>query len=306
MRVLYVNPMGGDEVNPAIDAIAYGLQAVLDEAGIEMPQLVADFREPDVVARTGDAIDRGVAAGVDGIAFYALDPSGPREAVARAREAGIPVFSFVRPHFPVDASVVFPNFNHGLLMAEWLAERLPEGAKVAIIGGPDTPDDSEEVAGMLFAFPRHGVQVVNDPTQPEWCNLTDVASGGYEVANKVLDSYDDLDALVPYNDETMLGTVRALQERDRLGGIAVISRNGSPQAVEMVRQGTTLGTWDLDASGIGTTLGDLVVRRLKGGEPLDGEIGISPVGRMIDRAAVDRWKPWTERIRVRPFTIGLD
>ena len=304
LRALYVNPMEG-EVNPAIDAIAYGLQHSLDQAGIDTRMLVADFRDPDCVARTGAAIRAGTAARVDAIAFYALDPTGPAEAVAEARAAGLPVFTFVRPFFPVNAAVLYPNFNHGVCMAEWLSERLPAGARVAIIGGPDTPDDAEEVAGLLYAFVRRGVNVVNDPTDRAWCNLTDVSSGGKEVTLRLLEGHRQLDGLVPYNDETMLGALEAFDEVGRPDGLQLISRNGSPQAVEQVRAGRSQGTWDLDASGIGTTLGDLVVHHLTV-EPLDDHLGISPVGRMVHAANVASWRPWTDRISVRPFTIGLD
>jgi ABC-type sugar transport system substrate-binding protein len=303
LRTLYVNPMEGD-VNPAIDAIAYGLQHSLDQAGIDMRMLVADFRDPDCIGRTGAAIRAGVAAHVDAIAFYALDPNGPAEPVAEARAAGIPVFSFVRPFFPVNAAVLFPNFNHGVCMAEWLSDRLPQGAQVAIIGGPDTPDDAEEVAGLTYAFARQGVVVVNDPTNRTWCNLTDVASGGKDVTLRLLKEHPRLDGLVPYNDETMLGALDAFDEVGRPEGLQLISRNGSPEAVEQVRAGRSQGTWDLDASGIGTTLGDLVVRHLTA-EPLDGHLGISPVGRMIHADNLDTWRPWTDRISVRPFSYGL-
>jgi ABC-type sugar transport system substrate-binding protein len=306
MRALYVNPMTGDEVNPAIDAIAYGLQHVLDEAGIDLRQRPADFRRPDCLEQTAAVIRAGLDAGVETVCFYALDPSGPADAGAEARAAGVPVMTFVRPSFPVDAAVIYPNFTHGQLMAEFLVERLPAGSTVCIIGGPDTPDDAEEVAGLLFVFRRHGIEVLNDPTDPQWCNLTDVASGGYEVASRLLEKFDRFTALVPYNDESMLGAVRALEERGRLPDVQVISRNGSPEAVEMVRRGKTAGTWDLDAPGIGTTLGDLVVRQLQGGEQLDGHLAVSPVGRMITRETLDRWKPWTERVRYRPFTFGFD
>jgi ABC-type sugar transport system substrate-binding protein len=304
VRVLYVNPMEG-ETNPAIDAISFGLQHSLHRAGMEMRTLYADFRLPDCIDRTGAAIDAGVAAGVDGIAYYSLDPRGPAEPVAGARAAGIPVFTFVRPLFPVNVAVLFPNFNHGVLMAEWLVPQLPAGAQVGIIGGPDTPDDAEEVAGLLYTFRRSGVTIVNDPTDQQWCNLVDVASGGAEVAARLLDLHPGLDALVPYNDETMLGSLEAIDDRGRLGKITVISRNGSPEAVAKVRAGITAGTWDLDASGIGTTLGDLVVRHLQG-DPLDGFLGISPVGRMIHRGNVDTWTPWSARIVCTPFVVGLD
>lgn len=304
MRVLYVNPMVGD-VNPAIDAIGLGLQHALHAADIAMRTIGADFRDPDCVAATDAAIRAGTAAGVDAIAFYALDPHGPAAAVAEARGAGIPVFTFVRPFFTVNAAVLFPNFNHGVLMAEWLGERLAPASRVGIIGGPDTPDDAEEVAGLRYAFGRQGINVVNDATDPAWCNLTDVAAGGEEVAARLLTTYDGLDALVPYNDETMLGTLAALDRLGRPDGLWVISRNGSPEAVDEVRAGRSQGTWDLDASGIGTTLGDLVVRHLTMA-PIDEVLGISPVGRMIHAANVDTWRPWSERITYEPFTFGLE
>ncbi len=292
MRVLYVNPMEG-EVNPAIDTIAYGLQHSLDNAGIDVRMLVADFRDPDCPARTAAAIQAGIDARVDGIAFYALDPSEPAEAVAAARAAGIPVFTFVRPYFPVNVAVLYPNFNHGVLMAEWLSERLPTKSRVAIIGGPDTPDDAEEVAGLLYAFRRSGVTVANDPTDPTWCNLTDVTSGGEEVTIRVLAQHEPLHGLVPYNDETMLGAIAAFDKVGRPDDLSLISRNGSPPAVAEVGAGRLQGTWDLDASGIGTTLGDLIVRHLTVGS--DGRIPRNQPGRADDPrrqrrdvAAVDR------------------
>jgi ABC-type sugar transport system substrate-binding protein len=304
MRVLYVNPMEG-EVNPAIDAIAYGLQHSLDHAGIDVRMLLADFRDPQCAARTAAAIHAGIDAGVDGIAYYALDPTEPAAAVAAARAAGIPVFTFVRPFFPVNSALLYPNFNHGVCMAEWLSERLAGDASVAIIGGPDTPDDAEEVAGLLYAFRRRGIGVANDPTDSAWCNLTDVASGGEEVTIRLLERFQHLDALVPYNDETMLGALAAFDRVGRPDGLTLISRNGSPQAVDEVRAGRAQGTWDLDASGIGTSLGDAIVHHFTV-EPLDGHLGISPVGAMIHAGNLDRWRPWTDRIDVRPFTFGLD
>lgn len=99
-RVLYVNPIQLD-ANPAIDAIAYGLQHVLRGAGIELRVLFADFREPGYRHRYQAAIEEGIAARVDGMVIYVINPSLFGDAVATARAAGIPVFTFVRPQYPV-------------------------------------------------------------------------------------------------------------------------------------------------------------------------------------------------------------
>ena len=305
-RVLYVNPIPLDG-NPAIDALGYGLQHALHAADIEMPVLFGDFREPDHTQRCETAIDEGIAAGVDGIVIYALDPSAFGEPVARARAAGIAVFSFVRPHYPVNASVVYPNFNHGVFMAEHLASLLRAGSGVAVIGGPDTVDDTEEVAGLVFALDRSHCRLLNDPFERRYCNVQDVSAGARAPMLGLLDEFpgEQLRGLIPYNDETMLGCLPVLEERGRSGDIKIISRNGSPQAVEAVRAGQSDGTWDLDASGIGTSLGNLVVRHLVGGEHLNGYMTMSPIGRMITVENIDSWRPWTERIELTPMSEGL-
>ena len=305
-RVLYINPIPLDG-NPAIDALGYGLQHALHAADIEMPVLFGDFREPDHTQRCETAINDGIAAGVDGIIIYALDPTTFGEPVARARAAGIAVFSFVRPHYPVNASVVYPNFNHGVFMAEHLASLLPAGAGVGVIGGPDTVDDTEEVAGLVFALNRSHCRLLNDPFERRYCNVQDVSAGGRAPTLGLLDEFrgEQLRGLIPYNDETMLGCLPVLEERGRSGDIKIVSRNGSPQAVDALRAGKTDGTWDLDASGIGTTLGDLVVRHLVGDEELDGYMTMSPIGRMITADNIDSWRPWTERIELTPMSEGL-
>jgi len=87
--------------------------------------------------------------------------------------------------------------------------------------------------------------------------------------------------------------------------MTIVCRNGSPAAVAVVRQGQIAGTWDLDASGIGTTLGELIVRHLQGGEKLEGFMAMSPVGRIITQANLDTWRPWSQRVRWAPLKIGL-
>jgi ABC-type sugar transport system substrate-binding protein len=303
-RVLYVSPLALDG-NPAIDAIAYGLQHALHAATIELRVLIADFTAADYRRQYEDAIVAGIAAGVDAIVIYVIAPSAFREPVARARAAGIPVFTFVRPHYPVNGSVIYPNFNQGVFMAEHLASLLPEGSGVAVIGGPHSVDDAEEVAGVIFALRSSHCTLLNDPTQSRYCNLTDVAAGAREPMSRLLAEFPRIDGLIPYNDETMHGALACLEETGRAHEAKIVCRNGSPGAVEAVRQGRIDGTWDLDASGIGTTLGEVVRRHLTNQERCEEFLLMSPVGRMVTRANIDTWRPWSERVRWMPLTLGL-
>lgn len=304
MRALYVAPMAFGE-NPTVDAVAQGLHDRLAEHDIELRVVVAEFRSPKWPGSANDAFRDGIRAGVDAIVAWLVRPEEPAEGVAEARAHGIPVVTLERPQFFVDASLVWPNFNHGVYMAQHLATLLEPGAEVAIIGGPEVVDDTELVLGLVHGVKEAGLKLVNDPWLPRYRNTTDVASGGKVAALAVLEDHPRLDGLIPFNDETMLGTVDALREVGRLGEPRMVSRNGAPWAVQAVRDGLTDGTWDIEAPTIGQMLGDMIVRKLVHGQPLDGLCQASPIGRMITPELAKSWVPWNERRTSTPLHEGL-
>ena len=303
MTVLYVNPMPYG-ANAAVDATAHGLDSALAEAGVELRLLYADFADPGWRDLATEAVDAGIAAGVQAIVLWIIDPAVPAAAVGRARAAGIPVVTLERPQFAVDAAVVYPNFNHGVYMSEYLATLLPPGARVAVVGGPDVVDDNELMLGLLHGLRTSGLTRVNDPEDPRYKNTTDVALGGKEKTANILADFDHLDGLIPFNDETLLGAVEALREAGRLGEMKMVSRNGTPAAVELIRAGLHHGTWDIDGPGIGETAAGLVLRALAG-EDLDELCVASPIGRMITAERASSWVPWDQRIARRSLRTGL-
>src|SRR5262249_52591380 len=155
--------------------------------GIEMRVLVADFRDPDCDTLTATAMKAGVEAGVDAVMIYALTPTRSADAVPGIRAGGMPVFSFTRPLYPVNGSVLYPTFNHGLLMVEHMAKLVPAGASVGVLGGPDTVDDVEECVGIAHGAKIVGLNVVNDPYDPRYDNVSDVSEMGRVVAGNLLD-----------------------------------------------------------------------------------------------------------------------
>lgn len=303
MRALYVSPMPYG-ANAAVDAIGHGLQSRLASRDIELRVTYADFASENWRPAADEAVRAGADAGYDAIIIWVIDPAVPADAVGYARSRGIPVVSLERPRFSVDGSVVYPNFNHGVYMAQYLATLVGPGARVAVVGGPDVVDDIELMIGLLHGIEIAGLTRVNDPEDPRYKNTTDVASGGREKTANLLADFDELDALIPFNDETMLGAVEALREAGRLGEVKMVSRNGTPAAVDLVRAGVHHGTWDIDPPGIGQTAADLVARLVVEHENLDGLCVASPIGRMItpDRAA--SWVPWQQRIPYHPLLPG--
>jgi ABC-type sugar transport system substrate-binding protein len=305
MRVVYINVMEYG-AHPGLDALAHGLDQALQQAGIELRTLTVDIRNADWRADQQRAIAQAVDAGVDAIIVYVLDPLQPAAAVAAAQKRGIPVFTFERPRFAVAASLVYPNFNHGVYMAEFLASLLPEAADVAVIGGPDVIDDIELVTGIAHGVRQSGLNLVNDPFAARYRNLDDVTAGGREAALRVLSDFSSLAGLIPFNDETMLGTLAAIDEAGRRGEMKMVSRNGSPKAVDAVVAGLTHGTWDIKITDIGAAVGGLVKRVLVDGDDLEGESYIANLGRLITGANAHTYVPWTGRVPHTPLREGLD
>ena len=260
VRVLYVSPMPYG-ANAAVDAICHGIESRIAAIG-RRPAASATRTSPTRTGRRSPTARSGPGPtpGFDAIVIWVIDPETPAEAVRYARAAGVPVVSLERPRFTVDASVVYPNFNHGVYMAEYLATLVPAGARVAVVGGPDVVDDIELLLGLRHGLEISGLTRVNDPEDPRYKNTTDVASGGREKTANLLADFASLDALIPFNDETLLGAVEALREAGRLGEVKMVSRNGTPAAVELVRAGIHHGTWDIDPPGIGQTIADLAIR----------------------------------------------
>jgi ABC-type sugar transport system substrate-binding protein len=289
--------------NAALDAFSHGLDHTLAAAGIDLQVAYADFRTDGWLAQTERLIRAGVAEGLDAIVLYTIDPCEPAQAVAEARRRGVCVVALERPRFEVDACAVLPNFNHGAYLAEHLATLVPRHAKVGVIGGPGTSDDTELVAGILHGLKTRGLIVVNDPLNPRYRNISDVRTGGHNKAVNMLADFAELDAIVPYNDESALGAIEALRETGRLGSLKIVSRNGTPEVVRLVAEGVHHGTWDQDVLGIGRVIGELVIKRVVEKQVLDSLCVASPIGRVVTQERARAWQPWEKRVLWRRLAL---
>ena len=305
MRVLYVNPMQVGS-NAGVDVLGQNLALTLRQNDVELRMITADFRHDDRLDTLRAAVNAGVAAKVDAIVVWVLDPAEPAREVAAAREAGIPVITLERPRYPVDASVVYPNFNHGVYMAEYLGTIVGTAAPAwRSSGAPTSSTTSSSCSDWCTDWTSADSSWSTIPrTSATRTSPTSPKAVGRRPLN-ILNDFDQLDALIPYNDETMLGAVQALRETGRLGQMKTVSRNGTPNAVQAIRDGVHHGTWDLDIPRIGEAVAELVLQRL-GGEDLDGLCVASPIGRMITPERAQTWVPWDQRISYVPIPEGLD
>jgi ribose transport system substrate-binding protein len=289
-----------------MDTVAHGLIAGLAGTDTQVRILPVDLRDVNFAAQQYAAVVSASEAKVDGICVFTLDETEPESAVWRSIGAGVPVVALHKPSYPVTASICVPNFYHGLYLTQYLARQLGDRPRVAIVGGPPILDDEELVTGLLEGARRCGFQLQNDPHAPECRNVADVKGGGASAGRYVLDTCSDLDALVVFNDETVLDVLPLLEERGLLGELPVVSRNGSPAAVAAVARGELLATYDYDLPELGLAAGRVFAALFDGQLALEDQVVCPGAGRLIDREAAAGYRPWSERAPEVELVVGLD
>lgn len=222
--------------------------------------------------------------GVDAVLVDAIDSNGVSPGLQVLRRAGIPVVAINTGAADCDASVATDNVQAGELVGRYLADSLPEGARVAIIGGNPVTAVSDRIVGFLSALRDYeAIRVVDrvDADQTE--------TGGYKAAKKVLARHQKLDGLFAINDPTAIGACGALRDMKR--EMPVVSVDGSSAAVQMISEGKyIIATAAQDPRAIGNA-GVELAERVLAGEVLTNRYRVLPPV-LITSENVRSYQPW--------------
>jgi ABC-type sugar transport system substrate-binding protein len=297
-------------LHPGMDALARGLAMGVTQQGGKLRLRVGDQNK---------SIEAMIEEGVASMVFiFVTDPLVPEKAAQKAMAAGLQVYTLHRPLYPVSGSILVPNFYQGVLLANRLAQAVrgsssspsassassaspappaspasPAAGRIAILGGPKILDDEELVLGCLDGLKRVGMDVVNDPMEIKYRNLTDLKGESLKIIEVLMKDYYPFDGLVVFNDETLHDVIEYLQEQNLLGAFPIVSRNGSKEAIEWVRKGWTTATMDYNLPELGMLAADLIKTNATG-ENNNAYI-MGPTGTVYDAANVDDYVPWDVR-----------
>jgi ribose transport system substrate-binding protein len=137
----------------------------------------------------------------------------------------------------IAARISSNNVEAGKLDAQLVLSSVLKGSDVAIIeGDPGTTSSMERVTGFTNAAKEGGLNVV--ASQP--ANWNPKKAG--ELATNILQGDSNLKAIFVANDDMALGVVRAVQPTGATGKIIVVSVDGTPDAIDAVKQGLLSGT----------------------------------------------------------------
>lgn len=236
---------------------------VADDTSIEVVNSEANMDPQKQLNQVDDAIMQEV----DAIVIVPIDYSGITPGVKAANDANIPVICLGIESEGGDYTFVgCQNRDAGVMQAEYMADVLPENAKVLYLSG--TP-------GLYHSVERHdGFFDTIEELRPD-VEILGEMTGEYtrDKAQKVVEdwcqSYPEFDAIVCANDQMALGTVEALKAANRLEGVLVAGVDATDDAMNKIQEGEMAISIRQSADALAQNCYETIQKIQKGEDPGD-------------------------------------
>ena len=221
-----------DLTNPFFKLIANVMEEEAKKCGYELVALSGEL-DP---AKQNNQLADFAAQGYDAIFLNPVDSRAAGEGVKKAREAGIPVFTFdveVTDEEAKDLIVSHigsDNYQGGRLAGESMMKVTGNQGKIAIITYPEVTSCIYRRDGFLEYLQEHNSQleVVTELTGKG--NRND----GYAVATDILQAHPDLVGIFAINDPSALGAYAAVAKAGKQDQIRIIGFDASPAGKQAV------------------------------------------------------------------------
>lgn len=219
-----------------------------------------------------DQIDNFIMQKMDLIVVVACDYAGVTPGVQAANTANIPVICLAIASEGGESTFVGCQHREaGVMQADYLANSLPENAKVLYLSG--TP-------GLYHSVQREeGFTTVINEKRPDVEILASM-TGEYmrDKAMKVVEdwcqAYPSFDAIVCANDEMAMGAIEALKAANRLDGVSVCGVDATADACAKIKSGEMLFSISQPAVKIAQTCVE-TISKIRSGEAVGSEVTVN-------------------------------
>lgn len=272
-------------------ALNQGIRNQAEEQGVEVVVLDAQGDSTTQISQIEDQL----AAGVEGII---LSPNNSEElvpGVERINEAGIPVVTVdsIVAGGEVASIVAYNNVGAGEMAAEHLAELMnEEGSALEFEGAQGAYHAIRRGDGFKEGMSQFSdIEVISRDS--EW-----TADRALSITADVLTANENISGLFSHNDEMVRGIVSGLEQVNRAatvgeeGHIPLVGVDGTPLALERIRNGTQDATVNQDPFEMGA-LSLTTLLKILDDEDVPEEQFTQPS--MITRENVDDPELWGNR-----------
>lgn len=271
-------------------AMVEGMKKRAEEAGINL-NVIDGKGDPNLqVTQALDAVTKQP----DAMVINPIDATLLVAGVKRANEAGIPVF--IMENAPPEGEYIgfvdFDNEAGGAMGADALAK---------LIGGKGVVLETRGSVGSAQAQARH--KGFNDRIAEAYpdievrsLNTEWVADNAYKMVLDAFTRDPSINGVFSHNDEMVRGIVSALRQIGRLkepgeeGYVAVVGLDGTPLALDRIREGTQAATVAQDPYAMGG--GGILEQVIANFEGRDYEDNMQTKPYMIDASNVAEDRHW--------------
>ncbi|WP_416318327.1 D-xylose ABC transporter substrate-binding protein [Thermoanaerobacterium saccharolyticum] len=180
-----------------------------------------------------------IAQGVKVLVIIPHDGSAIAPIIEEAHKAGVKVLAYDRliMNSDVDAYVSFDNEKVGELQAQYITKLVPKGNYFLLEGSPTDNNAKLFEQGQKKVLQplvdKGDIKIVGEQWAQDW-----LTQNAYNIMQNALTANNNkIDAVVDANDSTALGAVRALQEQNLAGKVAISGQDADLANCQLIVEG---------------------------------------------------------------------
>jgi ribose transport system substrate-binding protein len=279
--------------------VGYGVKERAKELGMNYIELTSENSPAKQMDNVRTALTRGVSAIVMGPVSSTSTP----QVLRVLKEKQVPIaFAGIGPQpgqTDYTSAVTANNYETGKAQGSYVCKLAKERGsnKIGMLSLPQDRENAQKyLTGAKESFKADGC----DLTQMlETHGLT--VSEAVAQANDILTAHPDIRALYGMYDEAGTGAAKALQTRGMTGKVAVVTADGSPTTIKLLRDGAIQGLFLQEAVGQGIDATTQVSNALTG-KPTTQQLALKEP--LVTKETIDQ--PDAQKVvkRVYPPSAG--
>jgi ribose transport system substrate-binding protein len=224
--------------NPFFVVIKENLEDAARAAGYE---LIANDADSDV-SKQANHIDEFINKGVSAIVLNPTDKLAIGEAIKKANEAGIPVFTCdlqcTAEGVEIAGHIGTDNYQGGTLAGEAMLEILgDQGGEVLVLDYKQANSCVLRVDGFMDVINKH-----NEGEQGKITIVAEVNGGGdedigYKATTDILIANPNITGIFAINDPSALGAWKAIDEAGKTEQITIVGFDGAKAGKQAILEG---------------------------------------------------------------------
>ena len=252
--------------------VGYGVKTKATELGMNYVEYTSD----NSPAKQMDNVHTALTRGVDAIVIGPVSSTSTPPVLAYLKEKKVPIaFAGIGPQpgqTDYTSAVTANNYDTGKAQGSFVCKLAKErgGNKVGMLSLPQDRENAQKyLKGASESFKTDGCELVQ---MLQTRGLT--VNEAVQQANDLLTAHPDIKAIYGMYDEAGTGAVKALQTRNLVGKVAVVTADGSPTTIKLLRDGALQGIFLQEAGGQGIDGTEQVFNALKG-KPTKKELALA-------------------------------